>query len=70
MFRLQHLLEMKLDEKFIYAEEDAKEKILKNYTITRIPLSLYRYRQHKNNRSKNIKMVKKYSKKAKYLLYC
>ena len=67
MFRLQHLLEMDLyDEKFVYAEEEAlRKKFLKIYSITRIPLSLYRYRQHKKNRSKNIKMVSKYSKKAK-----
>lgn len=67
MFRLQHLLEMNLyDEKFKFAEEEAlRKKFLKNYKITRIPLSLYRYRQHKNNRSKNKTMVKKYSSKLK-----
>ena len=67
MFRLQHLLEMDLyDEKFVYAEEEAlRKKFLKTYSITRIPLSLYRYRQHKKNRSKNIKMVTKYSKKTR-----
>ncbi len=67
MFRLQHLIEMELyDEKFIYAEEEAlRKKFLKTYSITRIPLSLYRYRQHKKNRSKNIKMVSKYSKKTR-----
>ena len=61
------LLEMDLyDEKFVYAEEEAlRKKFLETYSITRIPLSLYRYRQHKKNRSKNIKMVTKYSKKAR-----
>ena len=67
MFRIQHLLEMGLyDEKFLYAEEEAlRKKFLRAYNITRIPISLYRYRQHKKNRSKNLKMVKKFSKKAK-----
>ena len=67
MFKLQHLLEMGLyDKKFQYAEEEAlRKKFLKNYKITRVPLALYRYRQHKNNRSKNNKMVKKYSEKLK-----
>ena len=36
-----------------------------NIKITQIPLSLYRYRYHKNNRSKNKLMVKKYSNKLK-----
>ena len=63
MFRVQHLMEMNLyDKKFKYAEEKAlRKKFLKNYKITRVPISLYRYRQHKNNRSKNKFMVKKYS---------
>tara|TARA_B100000315_G_C14378744_1_gene496426 strand:- start:57 stop:707 length:651 start_codon:yes stop_codon:yes gene_type:complete len=69
MFRIQHLLEMGLyDEKFKYAEEEAlRKKFLKKYSITRIPLSLYKYRQHKKNRTKNKSMVKKYSKKTKNL---
>ena len=62
MFRIQQLLELGLyDEKFKYAEEEAYEKIFKKFSITRIPLSLYRYRQHNKNRSKNKSMVKKYS---------
>ena len=67
MFRLQHILELGLyDEKFKYAEEEAFRKIyLKNYTITRLPVSLYRYRQHKNNRSKNSEMVKYFRSKLK-----
>ena len=67
MFRLQHLLNLGLyNENFKYAEEEALRKIfLKRYSITRIPLSLYRYRKHKNNRSTNKKLVKFYSKKLK-----
>tara|TARA_Y100000992_G_C21257259_1_gene489217 strand:- start:971 stop:1621 length:651 start_codon:yes stop_codon:yes gene_type:complete len=63
MFRIQQLLELGLyDEKFKYAEEEAlRKKFLKKFSITRIPLSLYRYRQHNKNRSKNKSMVKKYS---------
>ena len=67
MFRTQQLFELGLyDEKFKYAEEEALRNIfLKKYSITRIPLNLYRYRQHKNNRSKNKKLVKIYNKKIK-----
>jgi len=66
MFRMQHLLDLNLyDEKFLYAEEEAlRKKFLKKYKITRLPVSLYRYRKHKNNRSNNYAEVKKYSKKA------
>jgi glycosyltransferase involved in cell wall biosynthesis len=67
MFRLQQLLELGLyDHKFKYAEEEAlRSSFLKKYIITRIPLSLYRYRQHRNNRSKNIRLVKFYNQKIK-----
>lgn len=66
MFRMQHLLDIGLyNENFNYAEEEElRKKFLKKFSITRIPLSLYRYRKHTNNRSNNIKQVKKYSKKA------
>ena len=64
MFRMQHLLDIGLyDEKFKYAEEEAlRRKFMKKYKITRIPLSMYRYRQHEANRSKNKKQVNKFSK--------
>ena len=67
MFRLQQILKLGLyDENFKYAEEEALRKVfLKKYDITRVPLNLYRYRQHKNNRSKNKKLVKFYNKKIK-----
>jgi len=67
MFRIQQLLEMGLyDKKFKYAEEEAFRKVfLKKYKITRVPLSLYRYRQHPKNRSKNKNMVKRYRNKFK-----
>lgn len=66
MFRMQHLLDIGLyNEKFNYAEEEElRKKFLKKFLITRIPLSLYRYRRHSSNRSSNTKLVKKYSKKA------
>ena len=65
MFRIQQLFELGLyDVKFKYAEEEALRKLfLKKYSITRIPLNLYRYRQHKNNRSKNKKLLIFYNKK-------
>ena len=67
MFRLQQILELGLyNENFKYAEEAAlRNAFLKKYNITRVPLDLYRYRQHKNNRSKNKKLVKFYNKKIK-----
>lgn len=67
MFRLQQLLELGLyDVKFKYAEEEALRNLfLKKFSITRIPLNLYRYRQHKKNRSKNKKLVKFYNQKIK-----
>ncbi len=67
MFRVQQLYELGLyDEKFAYAEEEALRKLfLKKYSITRVPLNLYRYRQHKSNRSKNKKLIQFYSKKIK-----
>ena len=67
MFRLQQILKLGLyNEKFKYAEEEAlRNAFLKKYNITRVPLDLYRYRQHKNNRSKNKKLVKFYNKKIK-----
>tara|TARA_B110000037_G_scaffold220791_1_gene289670 strand:+ start:3097 stop:3741 length:645 start_codon:yes stop_codon:yes gene_type:complete len=67
MFRIQQLFELGLyDIKFKYAEEEALRKVfLKKFSITRVPLNLYRYRQHLNNRSKNKKLVKFYNKKIK-----
>lgn len=67
MFRMQHLLDIGLyNEKFAYAEEqELRNKFMKKFSITRIPLSLYRYRKHQNNRSKNSKLVKKFSKKIR-----
>ncbi len=66
MFRMQHLLDIGLyNESFNFAEEEElRKKFLKKFSITRIPLSLYRYRKHTNNRSNNIKQVKKYSRKV------
>jgi len=66
MFRMQHLLDLNLyDEKFLFAEEEAlRKKFLKKYQITRLPVTLYRYRKHEKNRSNNHAEVKKYSKIA------
>lgn len=67
MFRAQQLINLGLyDETFKYAEEEALRKnFLRKHKITRIPLNLYRYRQHKDNRSKNKRLVKFYSSKVK-----
>ena len=67
MFRMQNLLEIGLyNENFKFAEEEAlRKEFLKKYSITRIPLSLYHYRHHEKNRSKNKKKVREYSKKLK-----
>jgi len=65
MFRMQHLLDINLyDEKFKYAEDQAlRKEFLKKYSITRVPLSLYRYRMHENNHTKNKKNMKLFEKK-------
>ena len=65
MFRKKQLLDIGLyDRSFKYAEEEAlRKKFLKKYDIIRIPLSLYNYRQHSKNRSKNKIIVKYYQKK-------
>ena len=65
MFRMQHLLDINLyDESFIFSEEKAlRKEFLKKYSITRIPLSLYHYRQHEKNRTKNKRKIREYSKK-------
>jgi glycosyltransferase involved in cell wall biosynthesis len=67
MFRMQHLLDINLyNEKFKYAEDEAlRKEFLKKYSITRIPLSLYRYRKHENNHTKNKKKMKFFQKKLK-----
>jgi glycosyltransferase involved in cell wall biosynthesis len=68
MFRMQHLLDINLyDEKFKYAEDQAlRKEFLKKYTITRVPLSLYRYRMHETNHTKNKKQMKLFVKKLKH----
>jgi glycosyltransferase involved in cell wall biosynthesis len=65
MFRMQHLLEINLyDEKFLYCEEEAlRNEFQKKHKITRVPVCLYRYRQHEDNRSNNKTKVNRYSKK-------
>ena len=67
MFRMQHLLDINLyNESFEFAEEEAlRKEFLKKYSITRIPLSLYHYRIHEKNRSKNKRKVREFSKKLK-----
>tara|TARA_B100001769_G_C21985563_1_gene529771 strand:+ start:341 stop:940 length:600 start_codon:yes stop_codon:yes gene_type:complete len=54
MFEAQHLISIGLyNENFLLNEEkELRERFVKKYKITRIPLPLYRYRQHDNNMTK------------------
>lgn len=60
MFCKQHLLSVDLyDEAFkIHEERDLRIRFEKKYTISRLELPLYRYRQHDNNMTKDIEAMK------------
>ncbi|ARJ66553.1 glycosyl transferase [Magnetospirillum sp. ME-1] len=51
MFRIEHLIDIGLyDEEFLSREEeDLRIRFLKNYSISRVQLPLYRYRRHDGN---------------------
>jgi glycosyltransferase involved in cell wall biosynthesis len=55
MFRKKHLLEIGLyDEQFLLHEErELRIRYEKNYTISHVPLPLYRYRRHGQNLTNN-----------------
>ncbi len=73
LFKTHHLIDIGLyDEKFLINEEkDLRIRFKKKYTIDRIALPLYRYRQHENSLTKNkikkknydLKLKKKYAQK-------
>jgi len=73
LFKTHNLIDIGLyDEDFLINEEkDLRIRFLKKYTIGRVELPLYRYRQHKNSlttnkikkKSYDIKLRKKYAKK-------
>lgn len=72
IFKTHHLIDIGLyDEDFLINEErDLRIRFEKKYTIQRIALPLYRYRQHENSLTKNkllkknydIKLINKYKK--------
>ena len=66
MFRIEHLIEIGLyNEKFLLHEEkELRNRFEKKYSITRIPLPLYRYRKHSSNMTND---KKKYFNKLKML---
>ena len=73
LFKTHHLIDIGLyDEKFLINEEkDLRIRFKKKYTIDRIALPLYRYRQHENSLTKNklkkknfdLKLKRKYAQK-------
>lgn len=62
MFRINKIVEIGLySEEFLLREdEDLRIRFLKKFTISRVQLPLYRYRQHKNNLTKNVKKMNEY----------
>jgi len=68
MFRLENLIKIGLyDEKFLAREdEDLIRRFKKYFNVTRVPVPLYKYRQHKNNMTKNKKLMKKFLKKINH----
>jgi glycosyltransferase involved in cell wall biosynthesis len=62
MFVKKSLYEIGLyNEKFKMREgHELKKRFLKKFKIGRIPLALYNYRQHQNNRTKNLKELELY----------
>lgn len=62
MFKSQQLIKIGVyDEKFLAREDEELAKRFKNFfSITRLPIPLYQYRQHNNNLTKNKKIMKKY----------
>ena len=67
MFRTDNLFEIGLyDEDFKYREEEElRIRFLKKFNISRIPIPLYRYRQHENNITKNKDGMEFFRKKMK-----
>lgn len=66
MFKTNHLIEIGLyNEKFLLHEEkELRARFEKKYSISRVPLPLYRYRKHSSNMTND---KKKYKKKLKML---
>ena len=66
-FRKDQLFEIGLYDETFFAreEEDLRIRFLKKYTITRLPIPLYRYRMHQNNLTKDNKQMSEYQKKLR-----
>ena len=66
MFKTNHLIEIGLyNEQFLLHEEkELRARFEKKYSISRVPLPLYRYRKHSSNMTND---KKKYKKKLKML---
>ena len=61
MFKTSHLLEIGLyNEKFLLHEEkELRARFEKKYSVSRVPLPLYRYRKHSSNMTNDKKKYKK-----------
>lgn len=62
LFRVEQLIDIGLyDEKFLCVEdEDLRIRFMDKYKIERVRLPLYRYRQHKNNMTKDYEKIDHY----------
>lgn len=62
MYRKEQLIDIGLyDERFrLKEDEDLRIRFCKKYSIYRIPLPLYKYRQHKNNSSSDTEAMKRF----------
>jgi glycosyltransferase involved in cell wall biosynthesis len=62
MFRLAHLQELGLyDEKFMVHEDlEFRYRFTRKYSITRLPVPLYRYRRHETNMTNDLSRQERY----------
>ena len=69
MFRREALIDIGLYNKSFSMREghELKKRFEKKYEIGRIPFTLYKYRKHSLNRTKNIQLLKKFDKKLRNL---
>jgi len=67
MFRREALFDLGLyDENFKMREgHELRKRFLKKYKLGHLEMPLYKYRDHENNRTKNLKVLKIYNKKLK-----
>ena len=67
MFRTEHLIKLGMyDEKFFsHEDKDLRIRVNKKYSISRVPLPLYRYRRHATSMTRNKKKMKKHMSKLR-----